>query len=105
MLVAVRLRGIIKTSRKIRETFKSLRLNRLNTAVLLKDDENSKNMIKTVENYVAWGKASSEIESMVKIKPRLHPPRKGFRGIRDRYPKGELGLNEKINDLIKRMSE
>ncbi|UCD20867.1 MAG: 50S ribosomal protein L30 [archaeon] len=40
------------------------------------------------------------------IKPffRLHPPLRGFKkSIKLRYPKGILGKNEKINELIKRM--
>lgn len=40
------------------------------------------------------------------IKPffRLHPPLKGFKkSTKQFYPKGVLGENEKINELIKRM--
>jgi large subunit ribosomal protein L30 len=40
------------------------------------------------------------------IKPffRLHPPIKGFKAIKQHYPKGDLGnRKEKINDLIRRM--
>jgi large subunit ribosomal protein L30 len=46
---------------------------------------------------------SNEIKT---IKPffRLHPPIKGFKGVKQHYPKGDLGnRKEKINDLIKRM--
>jgi large subunit ribosomal protein L30 len=40
------------------------------------------------------------------IKPffRLHPPRGGFKkSVKGAWPKGILGLNPKINDLVKKM--
>ncbi len=43
---------------------------------------------------------------VAKIRPvfRLSPPSKGYRSIKKRFPKGDLGYRgEKINDLLKRM--
>ncbi|MGC8812763.1 MAG: 50S ribosomal protein L30 [Candidatus Aenigmatarchaeota archaeon] len=56
--------------------------------------------------------ASALIEEKVKIKDferlnpvfRLTPPSKGFKSVKEAYPKGDLGYRGKeINELIKRM--
>lgn len=33
----------------------------------------------------------------------LHPPIKGFKSIKLHYPRGDLGKQEKINELVRRM--
>lgn len=47
-----------------------------------------------------------KMKEITKLKPvfRLTPPSKGFKSIKEHYPKGDLGYREeKINELIERM--
>lgn len=152
MFAAIRVRGEVGVKKDIAETMKMLRLNRINHAVLI-DDENPsfKGMLLKSKDYITWGEIDSEIltqlihkrgrivggekvtdeyikdntdyssieefagailESKVtlqeaNIKPvfRLHPPRKGYEGVKQAYPEGgSLGYRkEQIKDLIKKM--
>ncbi len=34
---------------------------------------------------------------------RLHPPRSGYKDIKNHYPRGDLGKRDNINELIRRM--
>jgi len=47
-----------------------------------------------------------KLKDLEKIEPvfRLTPPSKGFKSIKEHYPKGDLGYRGKeINELLKRM--
>jgi len=51
-------------------------------------------------------KGGAELSSLAGLKKvfRLHPPRKGYRSIKARYPYGTLGnRGAEINELLKRM--
>ncbi|MFH1750411.1 MAG: 50S ribosomal protein L30 [Candidatus Micrarchaeota archaeon] len=62
---------------------------------------------KSITEFVSvftQGKASFSDVTGLKPLFRLHPPRKGFEGIKLPYPKGALGnRKEKISDLLVRM--
>lgn len=50
------------------------------------------------------GKSEKSLEELgIKRVFNLHPPIKGFKSTKLHYPKGDLGKNEKINELIRRM--
>ncbi len=59
--------------------------------------------VKEVLSKIKKAKSLKEIEG---LKPvfRMNPPRKGYEGIKQAYPKGALGYRgEKINELLERM--
>lgn len=106
MLAVIRLRGNIGIRKELSDTMKMLGLRRVNTLAILPRTDSIIGMIKKVEDFVAWGELSKELEERLKGKKvfRLNPPKKGLRSIKLRYPKGDLGYRGKeIDDLIKRM--
>ncbi|MEM0022091.1 MAG: 50S ribosomal protein L30 [Archaeoglobaceae archaeon] len=65
-----------------------------------------KTQFKSIEDFakaVCEGKA--KLSDIPGLKPvfRLHPPRKGLKNIKWHYPRGDLGKNAKINELLYRM--
>src|SRR3972149_4505561 len=106
MLAAVRLRGHIKMRRGHDDTLKMLGLKKVNTLVLLPDNQTIKGMLKNTADFIAWGELSKELEQSMAAKKthQMKPPKKGFRSIKRHYPKGDLGYRgAAINDLIKKM--
>jgi len=133
MIAIIRIRGLIGVNEKVEETMNRLRLRKKFVCVIVRENKEIAGMLRKIENFVAYGKiddktlaeliekrgkslgnkkidAKKVIEEMEKgkvesIKPffRLHPPRGGLRSIKEHYPKGVLGKNEKINELIMRM--
>jgi len=132
MIAIIRIRGLVGVNKNIDETLYRLRLRKKFSCVVLPEKKEILSMIKRVENFVAYGKIEDKtldeliekrgkvvnkkkldvkkvVEEMQKgkiesIKPffRLHPPRGGINS-KEHFPKGVLGKNEKINELIKRM--
>ena len=130
MYAVVRIRSIIDASREIRDTLKMLNLHKVNSCTIIIPNDSYKGMLQKVKDYVTWGEIDEEtlrllIEKRTKIKNadeaieklkkgerikevryiRLHPPRKGYEGIKKPYSIG--GANgyrgRDINDLIRRM--
>lgn len=56
----VRLRGIHNIKPQIKDTLKYLRLNQINHAVVLPDNETTKGMLQTAKDYVTWGSIDAE---------------------------------------------
>lgn len=130
MIAIIRIRGLVGVNRDIGETLFRMRLRRKFSCVVLPESKEIEGMLRKVDNFVAYGKIDEKtlqelvekrgqgskkdsrkvIEEIEKgkiesIKPffRLHPPRGGLRSSKEHYPKGVLGKNEKINELIMRM--
>ncbi len=112
MIAAVRVRGTVGTEKSIEATLRMLQLYRKNYCVLLKDEPHRIGMLMKVKDFVTWGEADAETESLLKKKSgkayyRLNNPRKGFgrKGIKMPFLRGgALGdRKEKINDLVRRM--
>ena len=109
----IRVRGSVKTDRKIRDTLQMLNLRRINHCVLLAKNPTNEGMLQAVDNFVTWGEIDTETQKdlvskkgMGKIiKPfRLSPPSGGHKPIKLLYPKGACGYRgEKINELLARM--
>ena len=75
---------------------------RLGAVISLFEELNEKE-IRTVFSKL---KKVSNINEIEGFKPvfRMSPPKKGFEGIKQAFPKGALGYRgEKINDLLERM--
>jgi large subunit ribosomal protein L30 len=77
------------------------------------DKRVDKKVLKEATGFDSFEKFADEliaskikIKNFEKIKPvfRLTPPSKGFKSVKDAYPKGDLGYRkEEINELIERM--
>ena len=107
MLAVIRLRGSIRLRKGVSDTMKMLGLKRVNTLAVLPRTDSIIGMIKRVEDFVTWGELSKDLEDELKKKGKtlhLHPPKKGLRALKKRFPRGDLGYRgEEINNLIKRM--
>lgn len=123
MIAIVRVRGRFGIKPKIKRTLELLKLHKPNHCVLYKDTPSIRGMLKLIENYVAYGEISedtlklllkkrSNVDETLKILKdggkldhvfRLHPPRKGWKSIKHRYPKGAVGERDDMDDLLKRM--
>ena len=105
MLAVIRIKGTVGIRNEIKETLRMLGLKKKNTLVIVPRSDSIVGMLKKVENVVTWGEVSDSLASELKNKKtRLKPPKKGFRSLKLRYPKGDLGYRGKeIDNLIKRM--
>lgn len=92
-----------------KDTLVELLKKRLRTGEKRVDEK----VLKELTNFDSFeGFASALIEGKVKLKDfeklnpvfRLTPPSKGFKSVKEYYPKGDLGYRGKaVNELIKRM--
>ena len=104
MLAVVRLKSSIGTEKHVKKTLDILKLNRINTLVIVPDQ--SKGMIKKVDDVVAWGEVSDGFLKKIGSKKHLKAPRKGLKSLKKKFPKGSLGYHGKdIEKLIERMVE
>ncbi len=135
MYAVVRVRGEINARQAVRDTLKMLNIPYINNCTVVSEDKNYKGMLQKVKDYVTWGEISKEtLQKMLeerselkgkalqdavekitngksKLKDftvptiRLHPPIKGYKGIKKPYGMGgTLGYRGKdINALIERM--
>ncbi len=103
MILIVRVRGEIGTRHDVLATFKMLGLKKIYSFKFLENTPSNMGMILKVGNHSAWGEANEETINLLKGKTGLKPPRGGFKSKKLHYPKGVLGHNAKINEMIKRM--
>ncbi len=72
MFAAIRVRGIVNTSREIKDTMKMLRLRRVNNCVIVPNDQTFSGMLKKAENFLTWGEIDEEtLEKLVWKRGRL----------------------------------
>ena len=93
-LIAVRIRGRIRSSQKVRETLRMLNLNRTHHAVLIDNRHSFLGMLKIAQNYLAWGEASLDtIHHLLKKRGR----QSGNKKMTDEYAQ-KVGYNS-LEDL------
>ncbi|MGM5488235.1 MAG: uL30 family ribosomal protein [Nanobdellota archaeon] len=108
-LAVILVRSIINVRPDVKETLTKLKLLRKNACVIINDTPSTRGMLRVIKDYVTWGTLDQETQAELQKKGEgfipLHPPRKGFGGIKAPFARGgALGdRKEKINDLIKRM--
>lgn len=126
MIIAIRIRGMVGIRKDVEGALNILRLRKKYSCVLVDEKDKSRiGMLNKVKDCISYGEISEETrkELILKrgrlqgdkhvkdandknIKPffRLHPPIGGFKkSTKLLYPKGVLGKNEKINELLRRM--
>lgn len=108
-LAILRVRGRVGVRKDVERTMRMLGLHTKHALALMPKSSEIMGMIKKSEDYVTWGEVSKDLLEMLKEKGkgnvyRLAPPRGGFKTLKKRWPKGDLGYRgNNINDLIKRM--
>lgn len=110
MIVVIRIKGLVKIDKDKQETLFRLRLRRKYSCVLINEDDKVRlGMLKDVQDFVSYGEIDKDTLELLKKERdrgkeffRLHPPRGGIKA-KLPYPKGVLGHNKKINELIRRM--
>jgi large subunit ribosomal protein L30 len=115
MIAVIRIKGQIGLRKDIKETLFRLRIRRKYACVVLESTKKNLNTLKKARDFISYGEISKEsYEELVKkrgkkgkdgkLKPffRLHPPRGGAK-TKLHYPKGILGENKKMDELLGRM--
>lgn len=151
MFAVIRLRGSVGVRRDVKDTLKMLRLNDVNSCVIVSESDDYRGIVEKLKDFVTYGEIDKEvlvkmlqkrlrlvgdkrveektlkevtkfdsfekfaevlIEEKMKLKDferinpvfRLTPPSKGFKSIKEHYPKGDLGYRgREINELLERM--
>ena len=106
----VRIRGPVRVEKKIAHALKLLGLNSPNMCTLREENPSLLGTLQKVQPFVTWGAANDETVKLFGDKKTISlcPPRGGYgrKGVKNPFRKGgAYGKREdKINDLIKRMS-
>ncbi len=61
MYAVIRLRGLVKVRKDVKDTLKMLRLNRKMHCVLLKEDDVVKGMLQKTKDRITWGEIDDNI--------------------------------------------
>ena len=115
MIAAIRVRGKVGVKTGAVGAMASLKLDRKNTCVVTEKTPSIEGALMKAKDYITWGELDEETTKLLTAKKvshngtiksfRLQPPLKGFRSIKQHYPKGALGYRgAAINELIKRMA-
>lgn len=68
----IRLRGTQNLNPKTKDTLKYLRLNRVNHAVVLPQNETTKGMLQVAKDYVTWGEVDAKtLAAVIESRGRL----------------------------------
>jgi large subunit ribosomal protein L30 len=77
MIAAIRIYGRVNINTKIEETLFRLRMRRKYTCVLLEENEQSFKILKTIRNFIAYGKISEEmLKRLIETRGKSLPGKK-----------------------------
>jgi len=94
-IAIVRIKGVVKTNRKVKDTLYLLRLRKTNVAVVLDNRKPILGMIKKVEPWVAWGEINKNIfKNLLLKRGRLE----GNKRLSEDYIKEKTGIG--INEFV-----
>jgi large subunit ribosomal protein L30 len=70
--IAIRVRGHSKVNHDIEDCMQMMRLNRINHAVLLPENDYSKGMLQKSKDYITWGEVSADtVKQLVESRGRM----------------------------------
>ncbi len=96
-VLVIRIKGVVKTDKEIKDTLYLLRLRKTMTAAIYDKNPSILGMIKKVEPWVAWGEINKETFKLLLLKRgRL----KGNKRITEKYIKEKTGLS--IEEFIEK---
>lgn len=98
-IAVIRIKGIVKTNREIKDTLYLLRLRRNNVAIVTKNTPDILGMLKKVEPWIAWGEIDKETFKNLLLKRGRIIGNKRFT---EEYLKNTLGisLEEFVNSFF-----
>ncbi len=99
-IAVIRIKGIVKARKEVKDTLYLLRLRRNNYAIVTKNTPDIIGMIKKVEPWVAWGEIDKEIFKELLLKRgRLE----GNKRLTEEYIKNNLNMSvdEFVNKFFK----
>lgn len=115
-IAIIRIKGKVDLPPDIKKTFEELKLNKKFSCRVVEEKPEILGMIKKIQDYVTYGVINEEtlkelIAKRGDVKKKdtecvfyLHPPKGGFKkSSKLAWPRGILGKNGKINELIMRM--
>jgi ribosomal protein L30/L7E len=116
MIAVIRIKGQVGLKKEVKETLHRLKIRKKYVCIVIeKPTDVQIGMIKSMRNFISYGEISKETYKKLveargqkdtegNLKPffRLHPPRGGA-VTKFHYPKGILGENKKMDDLVGRM--
>jgi large subunit ribosomal protein L30 len=72
MLAVIRVRGSVKTDKRVVDTLNMLRLNRTNHCVLVSENQTSLGMLNKAKNWITWGQIDDKtLEKLIFKRGRL----------------------------------
>ena len=84
MFAVVRIRGSVKTSKRIEDTLKMLRLTRTNHCVVVPETDTIRGMVKKANSWITWGEIDNiTLEKLVYKRGRM----KGDQRIDEKHAK------------------
>jgi len=115
-IIVLRIRGKIDLHPDIRKTFENLKLDRKFSCRIIENRPEVLGMVEKIKDHVAYNDADDKVIGELVSKRgdpnkkdieqvfHLHPPRGGFKkSSRLAWPRGILGKNEKLNELVLKM--
>ncbi|MCX8158682.1 MAG: uL30 family ribosomal protein [Candidatus Pacearchaeota archaeon] len=108
MIAVIRISGLVEIPSSIKETLFRLHLRKKYSLILMEKNKENLKLLNKIRNFVSYGEISPKLIDEINKKKgksivlNLHPPRGGINS-KLHYPKGVLGENKEIEDLIRRM--
>ena len=92
-IVIIRIKGLVKVNRKIKDTLDMLRLRKKNVCVIVDDKKEIMGMIKKAENYLVYGEINKETLKQL-IEKRAQPKKKINENDIDNFLQGKKKLQD-----------
>ena len=110
-IAVIRISGKVNLAPGVKRTLEELRLKKKFSCIIIEEKPELVGMVEKVKDFVTYGEVSENTIKEMKEKRKshdnvfhLHPPRGGLRkSTKLAWPKGILGKNDKINELLLRM--
>jgi len=108
MIAVIRISGLVEMPRNAQEALFRLNLRKKYSCILMEKTPENLKLLNKIRNFVSYGEIDSKTAEEISRKKgkfpclNLHPPIGGINS-KAHYPKGVLGHNEKISDLLRRM--
>lgn len=97
-IVAIRIRGIIRSSRSVRDTLQSLNLTKTHHAVLIDNRKSYLGMLRSAQNFLTWGEVTKEtMNKLIRERGKIA----GNKKLTDEYAQkiGRTSLNKLIDSI------
>jgi len=101
MYAVIRLKGLVKIRKDVKDTFKMLRLNRKMHCVLLKENDVVKGMLQKVKDWSTWGEVNDDVLKFLIEKRGRKSGKKRLTKEESEDIFNKIKENQKVPDTIK----